>query len=87
MRFLIMTINGTASSVGMLAFIAFVLFTLYNIGYSKQAFIVFCVCTVITFFTPNKSEIDSYWLKTSNEVEQLRNEIEDLQAEIVELHK
>ena len=69
MRFLLMTLNGTASATVYIAVLVFIVLSIFNHRHAKHAFIVWCIALTIGFLTPNSEEIDYYWIDTSSEVE------------------
>ncbi|MCK9429351.1 MAG: hypothetical protein M0R17_05065 [Candidatus Omnitrophica bacterium] len=63
MKFLILSLNNTATIVFYLSFISFVLFILNDKSFWKESLIVFIISLIICLFTPNSIEEQALFFK------------------------
>lgn len=68
-KFLIASVNHTASTGLILSFIAFILFALKGISFYKGALISTFVCLGITLITPNEEERKKFFEEEKTKID------------------
>ena len=60
-KFLLASLNNTASYVSLLSFIAFLVLLCHGIAFYKHAFWIMVVALIIAFLTPNTKEYKKFF--------------------------